>query len=135
MGWEAEIETKHGRPLNVIVGLVYVLHYETPQVVKSVSGDYAGSAPVQDKNGWLSSAPIRHYVGWTQQANPRKRINRHGPAALREIVYLEPGTTQGRTDHETNGVLPEMRRASVGVLGRGAVTASVRRRPSRGWDR
>jgi hypothetical protein len=30
--------------------------------------------------------------GWSQQADPRKRIYNHGPAALREIVYLEPGT-------------------------------------------
>ena len=101
MGWEAEVEAKHGLPLDQIVGHVYVLHYETPQVVKSVSTDYAGPEPLQDNDGWLSCAPIRHYVGWTQQANPRKRINRHGPAALREIVSLEPGTTRDEQAFQT----------------------------------
>jgi len=89
MGWEADVEAKHGLPLNEVVGHVYVLHYETPQIVKSVSADYAGPDSALDNDGLLSFEPIRHYVGWTQQCNPRKRINRHGPAALRELVYLE----------------------------------------------
>lgn len=62
MGWESDIETKHGLPLDQIVGHVYVLHYETPQVVKSVSDDYAGPEPVHDKDGWLSSAPTCVHV-------------------------------------------------------------------------
>ena len=92
MGWEADVEAKHGLPLHEVVGHVYVLHYDEPQVVKSVSTDYAGADPALDKDGMISFGPIRHYVGWTQQSNPRKRINRHGPVALREIVYLESGT-------------------------------------------
>jgi hypothetical protein len=50
MGWEADVEAKHGRPLNEVVGHVYVLHYETPQVVKSVSVDYAGPDAALDKD-------------------------------------------------------------------------------------
>lgn len=106
MGWEADVEAKHGVPLGEVPGHVYVLHYETPQVVKSVSSDYAGPNPTQDKDGWLSAGPIRHYVGWTQQANPRKRINRHGPAALREITYLEPGTLRDEKTMKVGGACP-----------------------------
>lgn len=107
MGWEADIEAKHGLSLNEVVGHVYVLHYETPQVVKSVSVDYAGPDPAMDNDGLLSFEPIRHYVGWTQQSNPRKRINRHGPAALREVVYLEPGTTDDEEAMKRAGSCPK----------------------------
>lgn len=107
MGWEDDLEAKHGLPLDQIVGHVYVLHYETPQVVKSVSDDYAGAEPARDREGWLSETPIRHYVGWTQQANPRRRIHRHGPAAHREIVYLEPGTLHDERAMKRNGSCPK----------------------------
>ena len=59
---------------------------------KSVSRDYAGPNVAPGPGGLVSAKPIRHYVGWSQQADPRKRIYNHGPAALRDIVYLEPGT-------------------------------------------
>jgi hypothetical protein len=107
MGWEADLEAKHGMPLDQIPGHVYVLHYEVPQTVKSVSRDYAGSSPLADTDGFLSATPIRHYVGWTQQRLPRKRINRHGPAALREIVYLQPGTTQDEQRMKLTGTCPK----------------------------
>ncbi|HEX4728146.1 MAG TPA: hypothetical protein VH298_10145 [Jatrophihabitans sp.] len=107
MGWEADLEAKHGVPLDQVPGSVYVLHYEVPQVAKSVSTDYAGRSPQSDKDGFLSAAPIRHYVGWTQQKLPRKRINRHGPAALREIVYLAPGTTQDEQAMKLTGTCPK----------------------------
>jgi hypothetical protein len=61
MGWEDDLEAKHGRPLDEIAGHVYVLHYEEPQVVNSVSGDYAGRSPRSDADGWLSATAIRHY--------------------------------------------------------------------------
>lgn len=79
-------------PLEQIPGKVYVLHYDLPQRVKSVSRDYAGPNAVLGPGGLVSAKPIRHYVGWSQQADPRKRIYDRGLAALREIVYLEPGT-------------------------------------------
>jgi hypothetical protein len=107
MGWEADLEAKHGTTLNQIPGNVYVLHYEVPQIVKSVSGDYAGPSPDSDADGYLSATPIRHYVGWTQQRLPRKRINRHGPAALREIVYLQPGTTRDEQAMKRTGTCPK----------------------------
>jgi hypothetical protein len=103
MGWAEDLEVKHGMALTEIVGHVYVLHYETPQVVKSVSADYAGPTPRSDSDGYLSATPIRHYVGWTQQRLPRKRINRHGPGALREIVYPESGTTCDEQAMKLNG--------------------------------
>jgi hypothetical protein len=107
MGWEADLEAKHGMPLDEISGHVYVLHYDEPQIVKSVSGDYAGPSPRSNADGWLSATPIRHYVGWTQQRLPRKRINRHGPAALREIVCLQPGTLQDEQLMKTSGTCPK----------------------------
>lgn len=90
--WASDLEAKYGMPLEQIPGKVYVLHYDVPQRIKSVSRDYAGPNAVLDPGGLVSAKPIRHYVGWSQQADPRKRIYNHGPAALRDIVYLEPGT-------------------------------------------
>jgi hypothetical protein len=84
-----------------------VLHYEQPQVVKSVSTDYAGPDPKADKDGFASATPIRHYVGWTQQAKPNKRISRHGPAALREVVLLQPGTMQDEQAMKLTGTCPK----------------------------
>src|SRR5215472_10416993 len=91
--WEVDLEAKYGLPLDEIPGTVYVLHYEIPQVVRSVSTDYAGIPPETDGGRFVSAGPIRHYVGWTQQDRPSKRLSAHGPAAMREVVYLEPGTT------------------------------------------
>lgn len=107
MGWEADLESKHGRPLEQIEGTVYVLHYDVPQVVKSVSSDYAGPDPTSGRDGFLSAAPIRHYVGWTQQAKPSKRISRHGPAASRDVVVLQPGTTRDEQAMKLNGFCPK----------------------------
>ena len=120
MGWESDLEAKHGMPLEEIPGHVYVLHYDEPQIVKSVSGDYAGPSPRSDADGWLSATTIRHYVGWTQQRLPRKRINRHGPAALREVVYLEPGTMQDEQRMKASGTCPKCGEA---------LAASLTRRP------
>jgi hypothetical protein len=107
MGWEADLEAKHGMPRDQIPGNVYVLHYEVPQVVKSVSSDYAGPNPEVTGDGFLSATPIRHYVGWTQQARPSKRISRHGPAALREVVYLETGTMRDEQAMKSTGACPK----------------------------
>ena len=79
-----------------------------PQVVKSASVDYAGPSARADADGFVSATPIRHYVGWTQQRLPRKRINRHGPAALREVVYLQPGTTQDERTMKLTGLCPSV---------------------------
>ncbi|HET7012496.1 MAG TPA: hypothetical protein VFI65_01205 [Streptosporangiaceae bacterium] len=105
--WSSDLEAKYGLPLHQIPGQVYVLHYEVPQVVRSVSRDYAGASPRVDKDGLLSAGPIRHYVGWTQQARPSKRISRHGPAANREVVYLEPGTTRDEQAMKLTGTCPK----------------------------
>jgi hypothetical protein len=89
-------------------GHVYVLHYDVPQIVMSVSDDYAGPSPQTGKDGrWVSATPIRHYVGWTQQADPRKRSRAHGPAALREVVYLEPGTLEDEEMMKLTGTCPK----------------------------
>jgi hypothetical protein len=79
-------------PLEQMPGKVYVLHYDVQHRVKSVGRDYARPNVVLGPGGLMSAKPIRHYVGWSQQADPRKRIYNHGPAALREIVHLAPGT-------------------------------------------
>ena len=107
MGWEADVEAKHGLPLDQMPGHVYVVHYDEPQVVKSVSIDYAGPSPRSGADGFLSATPIRHYVGWTQQRLPRKRINRHGPAAVREVGYLQPGTTKDEHTMKLTGMCPK----------------------------
>src|ERR1700704_4427501 len=118
MGWEADLEAKHGMPLDQIPGQVYVLHYEVPQIAKSVSSDYAGPSPLADTDGFLSATPIRHYVGWTQQRLPRKRINRHGPAPRREIVYLQPGTTQDERAMKRTGTCPKCGESLAASLAR-----------------
>ena len=105
--WATDLEAKYGMPLDQIPGMVYVLHYEVPQIVKSVSRDYAGPSPRADADGLLSARPIRHYVGWTQQARPSKRISRHGPAAKREVVYLQPGTTRDEQTLKLAGTCPK----------------------------
>lgn len=105
--WAADLEAKHGMPLDQIPGKVYVLHYEIPQVVKSVSADYAGVPPKLDGGRLVSAGPIRHYVGWTQQDRPSKRISAHGPAAMREVVYLEPGTTADEQSMKLTGTCPK----------------------------
>lgn len=118
MGWESDIEAKHSMPMDQIHGHVYVLHYEVPQIAKSVSTDYAGPSPRADADGLLSATPIRHYVGWTQQRLPRKRINRHGPAALREIVYIQPGTTQDEHTMKLTGTCPKCGESLAASLSR-----------------
>jgi hypothetical protein len=53
--WATDLEAKYGMPLDQIPGKVYVLHYEVPQLVKSVSRDYAGPSPQADADGFLSA--------------------------------------------------------------------------------
>jgi hypothetical protein len=105
--WSRDLEAKHGLPLEQIPGQVYVLHYEVPRVVRSVSRDYAGPHPQAGADGFVSARPIRHYVGWTQQAKASKRIGRHGPAAHREVVYLELGTTRDEQALKLTGTCPK----------------------------
>jgi len=114
--WASDLEAKHAMPLDQIPGHVYALHYEVPQVVRSVSRDYAGPSPKADPDGFLSASPIRHYVGWTQQAKPSKRINRHGPAASREVVYLQPGTTRDEQLLKLTGTCPKCGEALAASL-------------------
>jgi hypothetical protein len=71
---------------------------------------------VQDRDGWLSATPIRHYEGWTQQAHPKKRISRHGPAALREVAYLERGTIRDEEAMKRTGSCPTCGEPPVGSL-------------------
>jgi hypothetical protein len=105
--WELDLEAKHGMPLDQIRGTVYALHYDPPRVVKSVSADYAGLHPRSDSDGLLSAGPVTHYVGWTQQANPRKRIGRHAPMGVTEIVQMIPGTTWDEHELKASGHCPK----------------------------
>jgi hypothetical protein len=114
--WASDLEAKHGMPLDQIPGHVYLLHYEVPQVVRSVSRDYAGPSPKADLDGLLSAGPIRHYVGWTQQAKPSKRISRHGPAASRDVVCLQPGTTRDEQTLKGTGTCPKCGEALAASL-------------------
>ena len=123
MGWEEDLVAKHGLPFDQIPGHVYVLHYEIPQVVRSVSSDYP------------SSSPIRHYVGWTQQTDPRKRIRAHGPADLREVVSLVPGTPTDEEDTKRGGTCPKCGEALVDSLLAGPQTLSQMNKPPRRTDK
>jgi len=105
--WELDLQAKYKLPIEQIPGKVYALHYETPRVVKSVSREYAGRDPQEDSSGLLSARPIRHYVGWTQQQNPRKRIGKHAPLAVSEIVYFEPGTLPDEAELKLAGRCPK----------------------------
>lgn len=104
--WALELEAKHGLPIEQIPGAVYALHYDPPRIVRSVSGDYAGPHPQPDSSGWLSAGPIRHYVGWTQQGDPRKRIGRHAPMGVTEIVHVESGTMLDERELKRTGRCP-----------------------------
>lgn len=92
--WIIRLEEKHCLPIEQIPGHVYILHYETPQVVQSVSSDYFGITLFAEKGskGFKTPWPIRHYVGWTQQSDPYRRINNHGASRLRTVAGLIPGT-------------------------------------------
>jgi hypothetical protein len=104
--WVLDLEASHGLPVEQIAGTVYALHYDPPRVVRSVSGDYAGPDPRSDSSGWLSAGPIAHYVGWTQQRDPRKRIGRHAPMGVSEIVCLQPGTMLDERQMKATGSCP-----------------------------
>lgn len=104
--WVTQLERKYGMPVHEIPGTVYILHYFTPQVVKSVSIDYAGDNPALTERGFVSQSPITHYVGWTQQSNPRKRIYAHGPVKHCKI-FTEPGTMQDEQQIKLTRLCPE----------------------------
>jgi len=105
--WVLDLEASHGLPIEQIPGTVYALHYDPPRVVRAVSGDYAGPDPHSDSSDWLSAGPIGHYVGWTQQRDPRRRIGRHAPMGVTEIVHLEPGTMLDERNLKRTGQCPE----------------------------
>jgi hypothetical protein len=107
--WARALEAKYGLPDEDRPGTVYVLHYGLPQVVRSVSMDYAGLQAVAGRHGLESDGLISHYVGWTQQSNPRRRIYNHRPISQCEIVSLKPGTMkhdEGRAAGEADGRMP-----------------------------
>lgn len=81
--WMARLEAKHGKPLEDIEATVYVIHYENPTVVRSVSNDYGEGVSVR---------PITHYVGWTQQARPMNRVRNHHAPGTDLRVDFQPGT-------------------------------------------
>jgi hypothetical protein len=105
--WVRALEAKYGLPAEDIPGTVYVLHYDPPQIVRSVSMDYAGLQAVAGKHGLESDGPISHYVGWTQQSDPRRRIYNHGPISRCEVVSLRPGTMRDEQREKLTGACPK----------------------------
>ena len=95
------LEVKYGMPMEQIPGHVYVLHFDEPTVVKSVSTDYPTR---RDGRGGFESQPLTHYVGWTQRANPRARVYQHGTGVIGGLVLIEPGTIhdEERTKRESS---------------------------------
>jgi hypothetical protein len=104
--WVLALEAKHGKPIEQIPGTVYVLCYDPPQIVKSVSRDYSGRNAIPVKSRLLSERPITHYVGWTQQDNPDKRIANHGPATGRTVASLQSGTMLDEQAMKETGACP-----------------------------
>jgi hypothetical protein len=111
--WVRALEDRFGLPFEQIPGQVYILHYDPPQIVKSVSSDYAGPLKLAamfgqvDRNGQASTdAPITHYVGWTSQSNPKRRIYSHGPIRQCVIASLSPGTPADEEETKQHGKCP-----------------------------
>jgi hypothetical protein len=65
--WVLDLEARYGVPIEDVPGTVYILHYDPPQVVRSVSPDYSGQLAEPGSHGLESAGPISHYVGWSQQ--------------------------------------------------------------------
>jgi hypothetical protein len=101
--WVLTLEAKHGLPIERIPGTVYVLHVNEPTVVVSVSRDYPHEP---DPHGGLRSLPIRHYVGWTQQADPRRRVYRHGRGMSQALAGVTPGTMLDEQAMKNTGRCP-----------------------------
>ena len=102
--WVLDLEKKHGKAFADIEGIVYVLHFDEPRVLRSVQGDYPHES---DPESGFRSLPIRHYVGWTQQSDPNRRIARHGPGCVDAVVELTAGTPRDERDVKSNGRCPE----------------------------
>ena len=83
------LEAKHGCPMEEIVGTIYVLCFDVPTRVRSVSTDYPVDGMLR---GGFVSKPIRHYVGWTQRSEPTRRIYQHGGGTKKALVSLSRGT-------------------------------------------
>jgi hypothetical protein len=82
--WVTRLEKLHGVPIQEVPGSVYILHWDMPTIVLSVSADYGIS---------ISANPITHYVGWTSQDPPRKRINNHSRKLTRHTAeFVRKGT-------------------------------------------
>jgi hypothetical protein len=102
--WVLDLEAMHGRPFADIEGTVYVLHFDEPRVLRSVSGEYPHEL---DSVGGFRSYPVRHYVGWTQQTDPNRRIARHGPGCVDAVVALHSGTPRNESDLKRTGRCPQ----------------------------
>jgi hypothetical protein len=51
--WVLALEAKYGVPIEDVPGTVYILHYDPPQVVRSVSRDYSGQlADLAGRDSW-----------------------------------------------------------------------------------
>lgn len=60
------------------MGVVYVLHFEEPTVLRQADVQHA----------------VTHYVGWTGQVPPMKRVRQHGPKLDRSVVSFTDGTAE-----------------------------------------
>lgn len=105
--WVSALEARYGVPIEDVPGTVYILHYDPPQVVRSVSRDYSGQLAEPGPRGLESDGPISHYVGWSQQSNPRRRIYKHGPISQVEIAALKPGTMRDEQREKLTGTCPK----------------------------
>jgi hypothetical protein len=98
--WALRLEEQYGLPFEQIPGTVYILHWDKPTVILSVSYDYGIGA---------SSEPITHYVGWTQQSDPKKRYNNHSrvkDGTRHNLVEVKKGTPNDEEELKRNGNCP-----------------------------
>jgi len=101
--WIKALEYKWDLPIEQIPGHVYILCFDVPRIVKSVSKDYPC---VPDQKGGFKSTLITHYVGWTQMTDPRKRVYAHGAGSARAIAVMVPGTVLEEQRIKDTGLCP-----------------------------
>ena len=100
LDWAKALEEKHGLPLEKCPGTVYILHWNKPTTVLSVSMDYGIGESIK---------PITHYVGWTSQADPKKRYNNHSrvkDGTRHNAVYTFSGTMEDEEKEKHEGNCP-----------------------------
>jgi hypothetical protein len=88
------------------LGHVYVLCFDPPRAIDSVSRDYPHAEHHGDERFGYRSLPLRHYVGWTG-TYPWTRLDWHGlERPYAELVDLFHGTLADEQRTKDTGTCP-----------------------------